>query len=49
MPVSQSTHNTYRPLSNTWELNVLCKHRLATRVVQSYAGPGAAQGKEAGE
>lgn len=41
--VSWSTH---RPLSDTWELHVLFKHRLATRVVQSYAGPGAAQGKE---
>lgn len=49
MHVCQDTHNTYRPLSYTSELNVLFKHSLATRVVQSCAGAGAAQGKETGE
>lgn len=49
MHVSHSTHNTSRPFFNTWELNVLSKYRLARRVVQSYAGPGAPQGWEAGE
>jgi len=49
MHVSHSTHSTSRPFFNSQELNVLSKCRLATRVVQSCAGPGAAQGREAGE